>query len=87
MSLAAPFWLGAAGVLALDAAMGAQFLAFGEREAVVRVKDERGRSHWRKVSGWMRGWVPSVNPGGNGVVIVEERRGLLQGEGSRYRAA
>ncbi|MCJ1433277.1 hypothetical protein MMC27_002636 [Xylographa pallens] len=82
LALAAPFWLGAAGVLALDAAMGAQFLAFGEREAVVRVKDGRGRSHWRRVSGWMRGWVPSVQAGGEGVVIVEERRGLLRGEGA-----
>ncbi|MCJ1401022.1 hypothetical protein MMC11_004234 [Xylographa trunciseda] len=82
VGLAAPFWLGAAGVLALDAAMGAQFLAFGEREAVVRVKDGRGRSHWRRVSGWMRGWVPSVQAGGEGVVIVEERRGLLHGEGT-----
>ncbi|MCJ1317780.1 hypothetical protein MMC15_003107 [Xylographa vitiligo] len=81
-ALAAPFWLGAAGVLALDAAMGAQFLVFGERDAVVRVRDGRGRSHWRRVSGWMRGWVPSVQAGGEGVVIVEERRGLLHGEGT-----
>ncbi|MCJ1380049.1 hypothetical protein MMC17_003152 [Xylographa soralifera] len=82
LALAAPFWLGAAGVLALDGAMGAQFLAFGEREAVVRVKDGRGRRNWRRVSGWMRGWVPSVQAGGEGVVIVEERRGLLHGEGT-----
>ncbi|MCJ1284043.1 hypothetical protein MMC26_003374 [Xylographa opegraphella] len=81
-ALAAPFWLGAAGVLALDAAMGAQFLAFGEREAVVRVRDRRGASHWRRVSGWMRGWVPSVQAGGEGVVVVQERRGLLQSEGA-----
>ncbi|MCJ1474822.1 hypothetical protein MMC13_003482 [Lambiella insularis] len=91
VSLAAPFLLGAAGVLALDAAMGAQFAAFGEREVVVRVKDGRGRSHWRRVSGWMRGWVPGLSSDGNGV-IVEERRGLLQRErsarsGSRYGAA
>lgn len=57
---AAPFWLGAAGVLALDAAVGVQFIMFGEeKEIVVR---ERGRGRWRRVSGWMRGWVPSVSP-------------------------
>ena len=71
-------------MLALDAAVGVQFLSYGEREAVVRVRDERGRGHWRKVSGWMRGWVPSVSPGGTGVVVIEERSGLLErGNGDR----
>jgi len=61
-SLAAPFWLGAAGVLGLDGAVGAQFLMYGEEKKVAIVKDERGRGRWRRVSGWMRGWVPSPSP-------------------------
>ncbi|KAL8751812.1 MAG: hypothetical protein Q9184_005939 [Pyrenodesmia sp. 2 TL-2023] len=65
ITLAAPFLLGAAGVLIMDGIIGVQFLMFGEAEEaskVVVVRDERGRSHWRKVSGWMRGWVPSPAP-------------------------
>ncbi|KAL8923900.1 MAG: hypothetical protein Q9208_004337 [Pyrenodesmia sp. 3 TL-2023] len=65
ITLAAPFFLGAAGVLIMDGIIGIQFLIFGEAEEaskVVVVRDERGRSHWRKVSGWMRGWVPSPAP-------------------------
>ncbi|KAL9605718.1 MAG: hypothetical protein Q9179_001101 [Wetmoreana sp. 5 TL-2023] len=65
IGLAIPFFLGAGGVLAMDGIVGIQFLMFGEGEAptkVMVVRDERGRSHWRKVSGWMRGWVPSPCP-------------------------
>ncbi|KAI4235210.1 MAG: hypothetical protein L6R40_006507 [Gallowayella cf. fulva] len=65
ISRAIPFFLGAAGVLVMDAIVGIQFLMLGEKEAtptVIVVQDERGRSHWRKVSGWMRGWVPSPGP-------------------------
>ena len=76
---ALPFFLGAAGVLIMDAAVGAQFLYFGDGE----LKDARGRTilrddevlltvddhgvpkqrrlHWRRVSGWMRGWAPAVS--------------------------
>jgi len=73
-----PFFLGAAGVLGLDASVGVQFLLYGEREAKVMVvvddEGERGqRGRWRRVSGWMRGWVPSFREGGEG-----ERRGLLE---------
>lgn len=75
--------------------MGVQFLMFGEEAAVVRVKDERGRSRWRRVSGWMRGWVPSVSPdrgvksgsdegsGVEGTIVDEDERPLLEREGSR----
>lgn len=63
LSLAAPFWLGAAGVLALDGAMGAQFWMYGEK---TNVAHERGRGRWRRVSGWMRGWVPSPVPAPQG---------------------
>lgn len=90
VGLAAPFWLGAAGVLGLDATVGVQFWMFGEgrREGEVgKVEGGRGRSRWRKVSGWMRGWVPSVSPrrGAGG----EEERRLLRGgeEGGGYGAA
>jgi len=89
LTLAAPFWLGAAGVLGLDATVGVQFWMYGEgrEERVVRVKDERGRSRWRKVSGWMRGWVPSVSPA-RGVDGGEERRLLRDGgDGGGYGAA
>jgi solute carrier family 66 (lysosomal lysine-arginine transporter), member 1 len=76
---AAPFWLGAAGVLGLDAAVGMQFLIFGEgvkggEPVVVVLVDEerRGRDRWRQVSGWMRGWVPSPKR-----LVQEERERLL----------
>lgn len=65
VSLAAPFWLGAAGVLALDGAMGVQFLMYGEgnEEIVVGLTvPGRGRQRWNKVTGWMRGWIPSTSP-------------------------
>lgn len=70
---AAPFFLGAAGVLALDAAIGVQFLYFGEgreADALVKVRDGKGKGHWRKVSGWMRGWIPT--PNGSLERVVEE---------------
>ena len=71
--LAGPFWLGAAGVLALDATIGVQFLVFGEGdvEKTVLTRDRKGRSRWRRVSGWMRGWVPSPTP--STVESVDER--------------
>ena len=75
---AAPFWLGSAGVLALDGAMGAQFLLYGDREEekIVKVKDSMGISRWQKVDGWMRGWVPSIK-GKERLVAVDEGERLL----------
>ncbi|KAJ4983751.1 hypothetical protein SVAN01_10729 [Stagonosporopsis vannaccii] len=76
---ALPFFLGAAGVLVMDAAVGLQFMYFGDGELkdargrtvlrddeVVVTVDEHGvlkrrRLHWRRVSGWMRGWAPAVS--------------------------
>jgi hypothetical protein len=61
---AAPFWLGAAGVLVMDAMMGVQFIMYREKEdkvaEVLVVEDEqaRGPSKWKRVTGWMRGWIP-----------------------------
>ncbi|KAI4120358.1 MAG: hypothetical protein LQ338_007074 [Usnochroma carphineum] len=78
ITLALPFFLGAAGVLIMDAIIGIQFLIFGEKDVapkVLVVRDARGRSHWRKVSGWMRGWVPSPGPRRRD----EVERPLLQG--------
>ncbi|MCJ1274974.1 hypothetical protein MMC21_002773 [Puttea exsequens] len=85
---AAPFWLGAAGVLVLDAAVGVQFLTFGEG---VKVEEQwRGRGRWARVRGWMRGWVPSPSPEGRvtGLVAGEEESllGRRDGEGERYGA-
>ncbi|KAF2743381.1 hypothetical protein M011DRAFT_378680, partial [Sporormia fimetaria CBS 119925] len=69
---AAPFFLGAAGVLLMDACVGVQFWMYGSKdgtmggnveEEVVIIKDHgiRKRIHrrWRRASGWMRGWAPS----------------------------
>lgn len=74
---ATPFFLGAAGVLLMDAAVGLQFLYFGDNEPrgrstiarddeiIITVNDHgkmtRRRMHWRRVSGWMRGWAPAVS--------------------------
>jgi uncharacterized protein with PQ loop repeat len=78
IAAAMPFFLGAAGVLGLDASVGVQFLLYGEKEAKVIVVEEEGRGHnwrWRRVSGWMRGWVPSFGEGS-----ASERSGLLEGD-------
>ena len=77
--LAAPFWLGAAGVLVLDATIGLQFLRYGEGgvKKAVLVRDGEGRSRWRRVGGWMRGWVPSPSPSMMENVDGDEARRLL----------
>lgn len=78
--LAAPFFFGAAGVLALDGYIGAQFLMYGEGlegSKIIVVEDERGRSRWQSVSGWMRGWIPSPSPGSIPDRAVEDERPLL----------
>lgn len=86
VALAVPFWLGAAGVLVLDATIGVQFWIFGEsgEEKIAVIQDERGRSHWKKVRGWMRGWVPSPSPARRS----EEERLLAESEprGKMYGA-
>lgn len=73
---ALPFFLGAFGVLGLDASVGIQFLMYGDNAQVVVVEEDRWhRRHWRRVSGWMRGWVPSISG---------ERDALLQGVERRH---
>ena len=80
---AAPFFIGAFGVLGLDASVGVQFLMYGkgEEEALVVVRDGEGESRWRRVSGWMRGWVP----GSFGGVRQVEGQALLDGDGEGRR--
>ena len=82
---AAPFWLGAAGVLGLDATIGVQFLMFGDGdlEKSVLTQDRQGRSRWRRVSGWMRGWVPSPSPPARDEVDEGDGRRLLGRRDSR----
>ena len=76
ISLAAPFWLGTAGVLVLDATIGVQFLRYGKGKVkVVREPRPGGRGRWTRVEGWMRGWVPSPGP------TEGERGRLLEANG------
>lgn len=81
---ALPFWLGAAGVLGLDGAVGAQFLLYGDdgesaRMVVLEQESGQGRWRWRRVSGWMRGWAPTFNEPffGKSHGRGDERAGLL----------
>lgn len=74
---AAPFFLGAFGVLGLDGMMGVQFLLYGEDEdKIVKVRDGHGGSHWERVNGWMRGWIPTI-AGKEKVVELAESQRLL----------
>lgn len=60
ISLAAPFWLGAAGVLASDAVVGAQFIIYGDgQEQKVPAQDREGKSRWPTAKRWMKQWAPS----------------------------
>ncbi|KIX08515.1 uncharacterized protein Z518_03171 [Rhinocladiella mackenziei CBS 650.93] len=78
---AAPFFLGAAGVLSMDALMGVQFIMYGEREdRIVKVRDGHGYSHWERVNGWMRGWIPSM-AGKDRVVDMTQSQRLLSESG------
>ncbi len=86
---AIPFWLGAAGVLVMDAIVGGQFLIYGEGvgrvEVLVDDYDDDGsgggrgrrRGRWTTVSGWMRGWVPSprISPGRIATEVDVDGRG------------
>ena len=81
IELAAPFWLGAAGVLIMDATIGGQFLLYGEgqEKSIVILEDRGGRSRWREVRGWMRGWIPSPGPN-NSKADQPDLRPLLEGQ-------
>ncbi|OAX78762.1 hypothetical protein ACJ72_06929 [Emergomyces africanus] len=63
---AVPFFLGAFGVLGLDGAMSIQFMIYKKKNEDVDAamslqptRQGRGRGRWRKVSGWMKGWIPT----------------------------
>ncbi|KAK5044794.1 hypothetical protein LTR84_010450 [Exophiala bonariae] len=74
---AAPFFLGSAGCLSMDALMGVQFVIYGEKEArIIKVRDSDGYSHWERVNGWMRGWIPSM-AGKDKVVDLAQSQRLL----------
>lgn len=84
VTAALPFFLGAAGVLGLDASVGLQFLLYRERvgDIIVLEEDSGHHWHWRRISGWMRGWVPSINE----PLKTEESEALLQHhDGERHR--
>lgn len=91
---AIPFFLGAFGVLFLDGFMGVQFLMYGpgddDDESYLGSEDgdrKRGRSKWRRVRGWMRGWIPSTSPErGDRTHLAASREGqaLLGNDHSRY---
>ncbi|RMZ76829.1 hypothetical protein DV738_g4757, partial [Chaetothyriales sp. CBS 135597] len=83
LARSAPFFIGAAGVLVMDGLMGLQFLMYGPDQAevvVVKVRDGPGRSHWERVNGWMRGWIPTVTEKAKVVDLAESQR-LLGGGG------
>lgn len=72
VAAALPFFLGAAGVLGLDGAVGMQFWLYGEGqrgpEEEVLVVQESPRPgakekamRVRRISGWMRGWQPGAS--------------------------
>ncbi|PYH44338.1 PQ-loop repeat-containing protein [Aspergillus saccharolyticus JOP 1030-1] len=95
VSRAIPFFLGAFGVLAFDGTMGVQFLMYGSRddESIMEVADPKdGRSHWTRVRGWMRGWIPSVSSTSATAIIATtprhpENQALLhQQDQERYGA-
>lgn len=96
---ALPFFLGAAGVLALDASVGAQFLVYGEGDdrlgVIIEQEQQEEQQHeqqpqphgarkwrWRRVSGWMRGWVPS-STAATGLSKGHEQRALLDHHDAR----
>ncbi|KAF2486310.1 PQ loop repeat-domain-containing protein [Neohortaea acidophila] len=79
IAAALPFFLGAAGVLGLDASVGLQFVMYGGEEGGPVVVVEEGKvRRWRRVSGWMRGWMP------RGSEDLREQRPLLAQAGEAY---
>jgi len=68
--------------------MGLQFWMYGEQgeEPVVRVEDpEWGRRRWQRVTGWMRGWIPSGDS--KRTPVSTDTQALLPQEHIRYGAA
>ncbi|KAG5292551.1 PQ loop repeat protein [Histoplasma ohiense] len=66
---AIPFFLGAFGVLGMDGAMGIQFMIYAKKNEDADAATDlqpagpgQGLGSWRRVSGWMKGWIPSTSP-------------------------
>ena len=52
-------------------------MMYGELEdRLVKVRDKDGFSHWERVNGWMRGWIPNM-AGKDRVVDMAESQRLL----------
>jgi uncharacterized protein with PQ loop repeat len=84
---AIPFFLGAFGVLSLDGAMGVQFLIYGDGdggETAPSQHNKPGKGTWGKISGWMRGWIPSISRKTKST--TEESQSLLREENDSYGA-
>ena len=66
-------------MLGLDASVGLQFILYGEGDGkMVVVEERKGRKwRWRRVDGWMRGWIPSIGEGKG-----REREALMERSGS-----
>ncbi|KAJ5771229.1 uncharacterized protein N7511_003280 [Penicillium nucicola] len=90
-----PFFLGAFGVLGLDGFMGVQFLMYGDGpdseddDSFISNENgdpKRGRSSWKRVRGWMRGWIPSTSPERESRDLSRSQEGqaLLGSERGRY---
>ncbi|EEQ32372.1 hypothetical protein McanMca71_006462 [Microsporum canis] len=80
--LAIPFWLGATGVLLLDVCVGIQFMKYGEQRKQIVTRVGRGRHRWTRVTGFMKGWIPSLSPERN--APNTETQALISREGDRY---
>lgn len=80
--LAIPFWLGATGVLLLDVCVGIQFMKYGEQKKQIVTRVGRGRHKWIQVTGFMKGWIPSLSPDRN--ASNNETQALISREGDRY---
>lgn len=77
---ALPFFLGAAGVLVLDAAVGAQFMMYGKGIGQSLIDEQSTETtRQRRLSGWMRGWFPRSSFAGTS----REREALLRNRNQR----
>ncbi|EFR03231.1 PQ-loop repeat-containing protein 2 [Nannizzia gypsea CBS 118893] len=80
--LAIPFWLGATGVLLLDVCVGIQFMKYGEQKQKIVTRVGRGRHRWIRVTGFMKGWIPSLSP--ERKASDNETQALISRESDRY---
>ena len=80
---ALPFFLGAAGVLVLDAAVGAQFMMYGKGAGQCLMPEgSSATTRRRRLSGWMRGWFPRSSFAGTSC----EREALVRNRNQRIES-